>query len=374
MKITKNITCAAAKEERERTPKSSIKIIGGPVSTRHHDHTHAELDGRAEEQQRVEQTSSSASSSHTEISNQPLSISAAGSRYNTMNAPLLRKFCRQEVDFIFCGVGCWVSVSFFRASVCPLRLLPFCLIRYNKPSTTEQTSPTLLTAAAAVAMEESKVQALHDTLSKLKRSAGLGVSSHYNFGGKCKTKEVNGQIVREDGLPNNPLYHGFVREGTYDPKASDAAKYGDGRVIKRDFEDCKGLVSSSSGSEDNNDKLTQKKLKKGAKKQAKLEAKRQAKLEAKRQAKLEAKRQAKLEALAKSAVEEEDITPKSEKKKKKKADKTSVEEKNTPEEVKNDEADAEHKKSKKESKKESKKRKNKEDKTSKKKKKRKKDK
>ena len=158
-------------------------------------------------------------------------------------------------------------------------------------------------------MEESKVQALHDTLSKLKRSAGLGVSSHYNFGGKCKTKEVNGQIVREDGLPSNPLYHGFVREGTYDPKASDAAKYGDGREIKRNFDDCKGLVSSSSGSEDNNDKSTKKKLKKEAKKQAKLEAKLQAKLEAKRQAKIEEKRRAKLEAAKlKSAVEEEDTT------------------------------------------------------------------
>eukprot|EP00984_Skeletonema_dohrnii_P016176 scaffold7136_cov64-Skeletonema_dohrnii-CCMP3373.AAC.4 len=202
-------------------------------------------------------------------------------------------------------------------------------------------------------MEESKVQALHDTLSKLKRSAGLGVSSHYNFGGKCKTTEVNGQIVREDGLPTNPLYHGFVREGTYDPKASDAAKYGDGREIKRNFDDCKGLVSSSSGSEDNNDKSTQKKLKKEAKKKAKMEAKRQAKLEAKRQAKIEEKRRAKLEAKVKSAVEDEDTTTsKSEKKdKKKKKKKKTVSEETTTTEAKEEEA-VEEKQSKKDSKKE----------------------
>ena len=84
-------------------------------------------------------------------------------------------------------------------------------------------------------MEEQKVQALHDTLAKLKRSAGLGTASHYNFGTKIKTKQINGQTVREDGLPNNPLYFPFLKEGTYDPKNNVAAKYGDGRVIKRNF-------------------------------------------------------------------------------------------------------------------------------------------
>ena len=107
-------------------------------------------------------------------------------------------------------------------------------------------------------MEESKVQALHDTLSKLKRSAGLGVSSHYNFG-KVKTTEVDGKIVREDGLPNNPLYFGFVREGTYDKNKSSAAKYGDGRVIKRTFDDCK----ESSGDDSSSDE--KKKAKEGPK-------------------------------------------------------------------------------------------------------------
>lgn len=127
-------------------------------------------------------------------------------------------------------------------------------------------------------MEEAKVQALHDTLSKLKRSAGLGVSSHYNFG-KIKTTQVNGETVRADGLPNNPLYFPFVREGTYDRSdKGDAARYGDGRVIKRNFDG----IDSDSGS-DRKKKLKEKK--KAEKKAAKLEAKRQAKLEEKRRAK-----------------------------------------------------------------------------------------
>ena len=112
-------------------------------------------------------------------------------------------------------------------------------------------------------MEEQKVQALHDTLAKLKKSAGLGVASHYNFG-KIKTKEVNGQTVREDGLPNNPLYFPFVKEGTYDPNTSDAAKYGDGRAIKRNFDDCKpsALVEDDSSSSSSGAEKKKKKAKK----------------------------------------------------------------------------------------------------------------
>ncbi len=154
-------------------------------------------------------------------------------------------------------------------------------------------------------MEESKVQALHDTLSKLKKTAGLGVSSHYNFGGKIKTTTVNGKTVRDDGLPNNPLYFPFVREGTYDPSKSNAEKYGDGRVIKRNFDDCKPVTPTSEGSSlgDSSDsedeeakkkrKLEKKERKKAEKKAAKLEAKRQAKIEEKKRAKLEAKKLAK---------------------------------------------------------------------------------
>merc|ERR1719416_191856 len=97
-------------------------------------------------------------------------------------------------------------------------------------------------------MEEQKIQALHDTLKKLKKSAGLGVASHYNFG-KIKTKEVNGKTIREDGLPNNPLYTPFLKEGTYDPSTADATKYGDGRAIKRNFEDSEpGALVDDDGS------------------------------------------------------------------------------------------------------------------------------
>ena len=135
-------------------------------------------------------------------------------------------------------------------------------------------------------MEEQKVQALHDTLSKLKRSAGLGVASHYNFGGVKTKQDANGQTVREDGLPNNPLYFPFVKAGTYDPSKGDASKYGDGRVIKRNFDDSKpGSLTDECdvANGDGSKSKTKKKLSKAEKK----EAKRQAKIEAKRQAKLE---------------------------------------------------------------------------------------
>jgi hypothetical protein len=138
-------------------------------------------------------------------------------------------------------------------------------------------------------MEESKVQALHDTLSKLKKSAGLGVSSHYNFG-KVQTKQVDGKTVRADGLPNNPLYFPFVREGTYDKNKADAARYGDGRVIKRNFDD----IHSDNSDDSNNERKKSKEERKAEKKAAKLEAKRQAKLEEKRRMKKEEKRLARL--------------------------------------------------------------------------------
>lgn len=144
-------------------------------------------------------------------------------------------------------------------------------------------------------MEEQKIQSLHDTLAKLKKTAGLGIASHYNFG-KVKTKQVNGQTVREDGLPNNPLYFPFVKEGTFDPKTAESFKFGDGRTIKRNFDDCDAKVDDSVRSRDKKSykkkrmKEEAREVKKAKKKAMKLEAKRQTKLEAKRQAKLEEKR------------------------------------------------------------------------------------
>lgn len=164
-------------------------------------------------------------------------------------------------------------------------------------------------------MEEQKIQALHDTLAKLKKTAGLGTASHYNFG-KIKTKEVNGQTVREDGLPSNPLYFHFVKEGTYDPSTADAKKYGDGRAIKRNFEDSKGLEDGCGISGE--DKKSKKKRKQDAKEKKKAE-KKAAKLEAKKQAKLEEKRRAKLEAKKLDNTKNEDAEEKDEQKSKKKS-------------------------------------------------------
>jgi hypothetical protein len=181
-------------------------------------------------------------------------------------------------------------------------------------------------------MEEAKVQALHDTLSKLKKSAGLGVSSHYNFG-KIKTTEVDGKVVRADGLPSNQLYFPFVREGTYDKEKSDASRYGDGRVIKRNFDDCNSDGSSNSSNSHDKKKLAKEK-KKAKKKAAKLEAKRQAKLDEKRKAKIEEKKRAILNnEMSKNAV----VTGDKKKSKKRK--------------VSEDGSDAEKKKSKKSKKK-----------------------
>lgn len=106
-------------------------------------------------------------------------------------------------------------------------------------------------------MEEEKAQRLHDTLAKLRKGNGLGTSSHFNFGGPSADgpivtkKDANGNLVREDGLPMNGLYSNFVREGAaYDPKKSAQLKYGDGRAIKRNFDDCKGGSDSDSSDSD----------------------------------------------------------------------------------------------------------------------------
>lgn len=141
-------------------------------------------------------------------------------------------------------------------------------------------------------MEESKIQALHDTLSKLRKSAGLGVASHFNFGSATTKTDSNEKVIRTDGLPNNALYANFLREGDYNPSKSNANKYGDGRLIKTDFSDCAGVceVSGGESSGENSDSLRKKKIEKKQRKKAEKKA---AKLEAKRQAKLEEKRRAK---------------------------------------------------------------------------------
>ena len=156
-------------------------------------------------------------------------------------------------------------------------------------------------------MEEEKIQRLHDTLSKLRRGHGLGTSSHFNFGGPdgpiATKKDADGNVIRTDGLPINGLYSNFLREGAgYDPKKAVERKYGDGRVIKRNFDDCKdddsdSASDSDSDSSSNNssgakkkksknkmDKKAIKAVKKAEKKAAKMEAKRQAKIAKKKAA------------------------------------------------------------------------------------------
>mmetsp|Transcript_16057 Transcript_16057/g.46225 ORF Transcript_16057/g.46225 Transcript_16057/m.46225 type:complete len:297 (-) Transcript_16057:8-898(-) len=148
-------------------------------------------------------------------------------------------------------------------------------------------------------MEESKIQALHDTLSKLRRSAGLGVTGQYSWSAAPTKKDENGNDVREDGLPTNALYANFLPEGSYDAASGVAKKYGDGRTIKRNFDDCvldgsgKDSISSDDMEGKRRQKTEKKERKKAEKKAAKMEAKRQAKVEEKRRLKREVKAAAK---------------------------------------------------------------------------------
>jgi hypothetical protein len=181
-------------------------------------------------------------------------------------------------------------------------------------------------------MEEEKAQKLVDTLSKLRKSAGLGVSTHFNFGGASELiqfkKDDAGNVFREDGLPVNGLYSGFVREGTYNPETSAQIKYGDGRKIKRNFDDIDSMSDSKTGKRTKkNESKKSKKSKeerKAEKKAAKLEAKRAAKkaekLELKKKQKLEAKLSESRSSVAKTNEEGStaDVIKKSKKKGEKK--------------------------------------------------------
>lgn len=137
-------------------------------------------------------------------------------------------------------------------------------------------------------MDEEKLQRLHDTLTKLGGGRkGLGTSSHYNFGGGGNDNGVpikegkDGQIFREDGLPVNALYANFVKQGSY-KKQESKLKYGDGRAIKRNFDDCtpdlterekEGDDSDSSDRSTKSSKRRKKEKKRALKKAEKLEAK-----------------------------------------------------------------------------------------------------
>ena len=181
-------------------------------------------------------------------------------------------------------------------------------------------------------MEEEKIQRLHDSLSKLRRGKGLGTNSHFSWNAHESIpmdKDKDGNLFRTDGLPVNGLYSNFVKQGTYDPqkaKENSAVKYGDGRKIKRNFDDIKATDDDEDS--DRSSKKSKKKSKeerKTEKKAAKLEAKKQAKLEEKKCQKLEARKAAKKlessgskgdDATSKSADEENKKSKKKGKKKK----------------------------------------------------------
>jgi len=159
-------------------------------------------------------------------------------------------------------------------------------------------------------MEESKLQALHDSLSQLRKTQGLGASAQYSWQrGNASKEETN---RHQHGLPNNALYSNFVPSGTYDPAAPN---HGDGRTIKRDFSDCLPQSQDSKVSK----KLKRKAEKKAARKAAKKLKKKMLLKREKKREKLRAKRAMKKLASAVSSnltIEEETKTDKKEKKKK----------------------------------------------------------
>jgi hypothetical protein len=139
-------------------------------------------------------------------------------------------------------------------------------------------------------MEDAKLQALHDSLAKLRggHKSGLGQrssgssSAPYSWSNSNRSDQ---QLVdasesstgHPHGLPNNQLYAYFAPEGTFNPSQNQPHSHGDGRFIKRNFDDIQSDNDSSSTSQ-NMTKEERKAKKKAAAKEAKKEAKRQAKL------------------------------------------------------------------------------------------------
>jgi hypothetical protein len=165
--------------------------------------------------------------------------------------------------------------------------------------------------APGESMEDHKLQALHDTLSKLRGRHGLGTSSLYSW--QRNSSQGAAAKTPPSAAGGNPLHAHFHREGEH-PHRSLARGDGDGRVIKRDFKDLedpdrsspvgddgrKGKKKRRRNEEDEDDDDDNKKKKsKEEKKREKKAARKAAKLEMKRQAKLEEKRLEKRAAKAK---------------------------------------------------------------------------
>ena len=149
-------------------------------------------------------------------------------------------------------------------------------------------------------MDDAKLQALHDSLSKLRGgSHGLGTSSQYSWQRRRGGGESTAERQKRLGLPNNTLYSYFVPEGAYKRDSSNPDD-GDGRFIKKDFSDLQeetndNASSDSSSSHDDQEKRRRRKekrkaAKKVAAKAAKLAAKKKEKLEEKKRLRKEAKK------------------------------------------------------------------------------------
>jgi hypothetical protein len=126
-------------------------------------------------------------------------------------------------------------------------------------------------------MEDSKLQALHDTLEKLRPGRkGLGSKNQYSWQkNQAAGDQQQHRHLAAASLPDNALYANFIPEGTYDPSG---VHDGDGRVIKRNFSDAHDSESTSaSSSEKKRRKKRRKEEKKATLKAEKLEAKRKAK-------------------------------------------------------------------------------------------------
>ena len=97
-------------------------------------------------------------------------------------------------------------------------------------------------------MEDSKLLALHDSLSGHKGRKGLGSGKAYSWQKSTASNDSDRDDDGGDGLPKNRLYSNFLREGNYNP--DDATKnYGDGRTIKKDFSEYYNQSDSDSDSE-----------------------------------------------------------------------------------------------------------------------------
>lgn len=217
------------------------------------------------------------------------------------------KFKKFEGTFPF-------SIVDIFALLCAL-LKPFTVLQKHCWLSTNVSDPYSRILVARKGMEESKLQAIADSLSGHGGRKGLGTyGGDYSWSKSARSASSEQETTRTDGLPTNALYSNFVKAGGYDPSRKGPMNHGDGRIIKRDFSDIPVIEDSDSSKKK---KKVSKEERKAAKKAAKLEAKRQARLEEKRLLKKASKLSEKSE--ISSTVDESD-KPKSKKRKRRSED------------------------------------------------------